>query len=50
MSQPRRRISKTVLSLTLTATMAAGLGYGVAGASNFDVAKNHSTSETPKLG
>lgn len=50
MSQPRRRISKTVLSLTLTATMVAGLGYGVAGASNFDVAKKPLDLGNPEIG
>ena len=50
MSQPRRRVSKIILSLSLTATMVAGLGYGVAGASNFDVADKPLDLGNPEVG
>ncbi len=50
MSQPRRRVSKIILSLSLTATMVAGLGYGVAGASNFDVADKPLDLGNPAVG
>ena len=38
MNKQHRKSGKVALSLALTTTLVAGLGYGVAGADNFDVA------------
>ena len=49
MSLPRRRVGTIALSLALTATMVAGLGFGVAQASDFDKAEKPLNVDTPSF-